>query len=607
MKAGDGDKLGEVLRRYTSMRVEDYQRTYSWTNDDIDDFFADLIAASDSSVRSHFFGTLIFQEDSDNPSRVTIVDGQQRVTTVFITIAAIRDAVSVLSEETIPAKSYGMAPERPAEEATKLIVSGVDINFYRYEANRFIKPIMDASVFMPPDSQQKLKTNHKPVTLAFRHAVKRIRATIADELPSGSDLDKLTFLNHLLATLTNKFRVLTIETESLSESLDIFLTLNDRGQELGPSDIVKGKLMSSLGRGLSEAKQLALYETINNDWKQLTEDVKEPETFLRHYLISSGVEKVQKKAVVNLVDKRMKGDGSVSEVQATENFWRDIKLAAGHYNILVNAAMNAEQAKLHVTLLEGLQKSHRIFLMAALRNDDLYGKKTMEEIVRLTFVLSYRWAGADKGRQSLEDAFHDLAICALGVSADQNSSLARDALTGDELVAKLRGLVDEVEVDFLKIMRRDIDSSFISRAALYCAHRLTVGNAIGHSLKDLHLEHIAPQTGTTTWVNELFGDDSEGSLYEDTITSIGNLTLLDPALNHKLLNKPFAEKRAEYEKSSMYLTTNLAKFEIWSEEIIKARTIWLSELFSAVCSNLGPSKDTLAFADWYESHGLDAQ
>ena len=132
MKAGDGDKLGEVLRRYTSMRVEDYQRTYSWTNDDIDDFFADLIAASDSSVRSHFFGTLIFQEDSDNPSRVTIVDGQQRVTTVFITIAAIRDAVSVLSEETIPAKSYGMAPERPAEEATKLIVSGVDINFYRY-------------------------------------------------------------------------------------------------------------------------------------------------------------------------------------------------------------------------------------------------------------------------------------------------------------------------------------------------------------------------------------------------------------------------------------------------------------------------------------------
>ena len=39
MKAGDSDKLGEVIRRYNSMRVEDYQRTYSWTNDAVDDFF----------------------------------------------------------------------------------------------------------------------------------------------------------------------------------------------------------------------------------------------------------------------------------------------------------------------------------------------------------------------------------------------------------------------------------------------------------------------------------------------------------------------------------------------------------------------------------------
>jgi hypothetical protein len=414
-------------------------------------------------------------------------------------------------------------------------------------------------------------------------------------------MEKLVFLNQLLKTITDKFRVLTIETESLSESLDIFLTLNDRGQELGPSDIVKGKVMASLGRGLNEESQLGLQEQINLEWNQLTDDVRETETFLRHYLLSTGADKVQKKSVVNLVEVRMRGVGEVPDLQATQSFWSGLKLAGSHYNTIVTCAVKDGQTKLNLKLLEGLQKSHRIFLMSVLGRSDLATGGVLEELIRLTFVLSFRWAAADKGRQSLEDTFHDLAMKTKGIQKDQTETGLTSAMTAEQLVAELKKQVEGVDVDFLKTMSKDIDGSFISRAALYYAQYLTVGNFVAHELGDLHLEHIAPQTPTALWRAELMSDESEGSEYEDVITSIGNLTLLDPALNHKLGNKPFLEKVQEYRKSSMYLTTNLSKFQVWSKQIVKARTKWLSEVFSGVCSVAGTSGSVASFADWYSS------
>lgn len=601
MKAGDGTKLGEVLRKYSTISVEDYQRSYSWQNDDVDDFFGDLLLAASPEISSHFFGTLIFQEVEGDETRVTVVDGQQRITTIYVTLAAIRDAVLRLSVDTIPPKAYGMAPDRPAEEATKLIVSdGKNSNFFRYEANRFIRPIMEESVFSHPDDQKKIAATHKQVTLAFRHAVRRIRSKLLESLPKEStDLERLAFLNSLLTAITEKFRVLTIETDNLSESLDIFLTLNDRGQELGPSDIVKGKLMAALGRGQTDLQQMALQEKINREWTQLSEDVREPETFLRHYLISTGVEAVQKKAVVNEVDKRMKGKDEISDLDASKKFWKDLRTEGVHYTEIIGAAVKDTGAKLHLKLLEGLQKSHRIFLMAVFSQSSLREGKALNEIVRLTFVLSFRWVAAERGRQLLEDTFQGLAMAARGVLPSQSKKSAREPATGEELVEALKKLVEDFNVDFHKVMSRDVDGSFLSRAALYYAQYLTVGSAVAHDLKDLHLEHIAPQTKTSEWEEELFPGNTDKSKYEDVISSIGNLTLLDPTLNHKLGNKPFWEKRQEYEKSSMFLTTNLTKFESWTEAIVAKRTLWVSEVFSLVCSVAGPNSTAAPFADWY--------
>lgn len=603
MKAGEsGTQLGLVIKSYSSMKVEDYQRTYSWKSEDVDYFFQDLQDASESPKETHFFGTLIFQEISGEQNKVTVVDGQQRLTTVFLTIAAIRDAVLKLEVQEIPPPAYGMAPERPAEEATKLIVNNEGNGvFYRYQANRFIKKIIDSSVFEHPDQQTAIRDKHKQNTLALRHAVKRVRANLDEILKGLTDSQKLEKLNNLLRTLTEKFIVLKIETTSISESLEIFLTLNDRGQPLGPSDIVKGKIMAARGRGLPDERQLELQEQINIDWDELVDSVREPETFLRHFLLATGNSKVQKKKVVSIVESRLKPNSLQTEQQVALAFWDELKAAGRIYGELISGSLASQDAQYHMMLLEGLQKSHRIFLLALMSRDDTSTTEYFDELIRLTFVLSYRWTAADKGRQELEDKFFELAMLSSGNGKDfkATSLLA----TPEELIEAIRKLAESVEVDFEAVFSRNIDSSFIVRAALHYSQKLAASSAILPQLKETHLEHIAPQSSTVEWLEEVYHKQTEKyENYESLVTAGGNLTLLDPGLNTKIGNKPFSIKRAEYQKSSMYLTRDLDGFDIWDEQLIQDRTEWLASNFSRLCSVDKFTGQIETFSNWHKSH-----
>ena len=78
--------LSDVIERYSTLRVEDYQRTYSWQREQIDELLLDLIDCA-TSEDSHFFGTLILQEGEGRSA--TIVDGQQRLTTLTVMAAVL--------------------------------------------------------------------------------------------------------------------------------------------------------------------------------------------------------------------------------------------------------------------------------------------------------------------------------------------------------------------------------------------------------------------------------------------------------------------------------------------------------------------------------------
>jgi hypothetical protein len=404
-----------------------------------------------------------------------------------------------------------------------------------------------------------------------------------------NDQAKLLRTYELLKTLTEKFYVLQIETGSISESLDIFLTLNNRGMPLGPSDLVRGELMRILGQNLEEKEQTKLQEQILDEWTEIVELVSEPEVFLRHFLLATSEEKVQKKLVVDFVKRRLNGTGDeTKKIQEAEKFWKSLKQAAVRYGAILQPRQLGESSSYYVELLEGLQKSHRIALLTLLGGS--YSEDERAEVIRLIYVLSFRWSMTNQSRQGIEDLFQEL------------STKMRTGATPSEIISQLIERCETIEVDFHRFFRGDVDDDFVTKAALHFVNSLTAKGTIIHDLKSLHLEHIAPQSETEDWLQSVFGgDEARYANYEALVSRGGNLTLLDPGLNTKIGNKSFSDKKTEYTKSGLFITSNLCEFDRWDESLVQDRGDWLAESFELLCSAAKPPKKLETFADWYRN------
>ena len=380
--------------------------------------------------------------------------------------------------------------------------------------------------------------------------------------------------------------MLKVTTTSLNESLDIFLTLNNRGLPLGPSDLVRGEIMSVLSSGLDEDAQLKLHRQILEEWSSIVEQVVEPETFLRHYLVSTTKNKIQKKKVVKEVTTRIFDQNSeIKKANATE-FWRSLIEASIVYGSIVSPRMRGE-CEYQIELMENLGKSHRILLLAVLagRLDD----KDRDEVVRLTFVLAFRNVMAGLNAQKLEDFYQEQAFDFRG---DGDAT---------RLLAALRERLESFEINPTKYLTLEGDSGFIGRALLHVVNKSTTPGAILESVgsTDSHLEHMAPQTENEYWANVLFGDDLEAKkLYDETISQIGNLTLLDKGLNGRAQRLPFPDKKAFYKNSVFGISRELCELEDWDLATIQRRSKWLVEMFEIYWAVEKSDGKILNYSEW---------
>ena len=395
--------LNMVVTQYKSLVVEDYQRTYSWQREQIDELFLDLIDCTGSSD-NHFFGTLILQESDSQTA--TIVDGQQRLTTVFIIVAALRDELLKLSTQTIAPMNQNQRPTDVIKKAWDFLYPTNDFTVQRFGSSRFLKSLMKDRVIAEPTGREDIPqrdNKFKKVTLDFRKAVRHIRKWVDLDLDEYSDdIAKLHRINILLDTLLNRFIVLRVPTQNLTESLEIFLTLNNRGLPLGPSDLVRGEVMSILGTDKSEVEQVKIHKKVLSDWETIVELVHEPEVFLRHFLVATSATKIQKKKIVKEVMERLADNDLNSKKDKTKELWADLQVKAKVYNQIVNPTMGGDCA-FHIELSEGLGKSHRILLISVLSH--ISNLRDRDELVRLTMILAYRNAMAGLNAQKLEDFF----------------------------------------------------------------------------------------------------------------------------------------------------------------------------------------------------------
>jgi hypothetical protein len=213
-----------------------------------------------------------------------------------------------------------------------------------------------------------------------------------------------------------------------------------------------------------------------------------------------------------------------------------------------------------------------------------------DEIARLTMVLAYRWVMDGGNAQMLENFFQE------------QSAALHEGFSPSTVIEALKSKAD-LDLDVAGYLRDEGDSSFVSRALLFAVNKRLAPDANHIKLdKNIHLEHIAPQTEIDHWSKALFGElYGSGDEYDQWTSEIGNLTLLDFKINIKVQQKPFDEKKVKYNESVMMVSRELKLIDNWSTKEISARTQWLAECFETIWSIEKSKAAIQSFPTWYRS------
>lgn len=222
-------RLQQVLEGAKQYRVPLYQRTYSWTPKQLGRLWADIVDLSDAREQepraSHFTGSLVLSTGGVGPggAEFLVVDGQQRLTTLSVLIAAIRDHI---------ARSEPNAPEKVA----RLHESYLSDRFKHGDERLKLLPTQaDRAAFRAIVDSVPLDGMHSGVIDAYRFF--RTRLVEADDPEDPHDIDRI-------ATSVLDGLVFVAITAGHDDNVyRIFESLNNTGMKLTQGDLLGSSQM----------------------------------------------------------------------------------------------------------------------------------------------------------------------------------------------------------------------------------------------------------------------------------------------------------------------------------------------------------------------------
>lgn len=271
----------EYLVENNGFHIPGFQRNYSWDEDNINDLIDDLFSLmnNDENIEDHFFGQIITYFENGNNE---IIDGQQRITTIFIFLGVIKQIL--LDEKIDSEKSENAEILTPKINdiirTIDFLVLQQQKGFYDDDKNLKLQLQED---FHGNDSQQSLnkvlglyddnKNNNNNIENNFNFMKKRITEKVQN-LPIN---DRLGALVDIMNTILDRFTIVVINADNRGNAFIIFQTINTRGKELTSADIIKSHIVSldKSGKDIFLKKWSDIYNTLGKNDKNIANFVKD--------------------------------------------------------------------------------------------------------------------------------------------------------------------------------------------------------------------------------------------------------------------------------------------------------------------------------------------
>lgn len=527
-------------------RIPEFQRSYVWGKEQIDELLDDLnYARTNHPNKEYFLGSVVLQKHSVTSKSVTydccdVLDGQQRMTTLFLLMAVLRD-LSQNPKLTANVKEAIYQEEDPFSNQPERI----RIEFLIRDAvEDFVEEFIKTDGATEEVSRLKEIRQSSNVSLSnMANSMLYLR----EQLQEMETRD----LNDFAVFLFNKVIVIYVASESLEDAFRLFTILNDRGIPLSNSDILKSL---NIGEVQSEKKrqQFAVM------WEKLEGEFGRDE--FDRFLVHIRTILLKEKARENLL-KEFEKIYKAGKLQKGEDTLKTIKQYRDSYAKLIwfddDLPQDDFQLRNLVTIMKKGLASDWIPVYLAYFNKFGYDK-LFEFLQRLESKFSADWILQESPTKRLSNTY---AI----IRAIEKANSPSEIIAENEVFEYNR---EELK----KRISEDIYGKNFSRYILLkLEYVLLQPNQQFADFNKISVEHVLPQNpkANSFWRSHFSEEDLENWTHK-----ISNLVLLSRIKNSQLNNKDFEAKKERYFQSSINIFPNInsvMQYQNWNIDILKLR------------------------------------
>ncbi len=516
----------------------------------------DVLVQYDADDKSaHFMGTIVSVPARSVPvgvSKYLIIDGQQRLTTVSILLAALRDTLDENSSARIQ-EVYLTNRFRDPEDTLKFVPTQIDRDRYR-------SIILDRYV---PDDQSLMSEGYAYFKNQLLKGID----------PNGDPIDRAK----VLTTVERALQVVMINLGDDDDPYLIFESLNFKGEPLTQADLVRNYILMRFRHSMSAGgEQERIYKTYWAPMEQrLGDNIPE---FLRHYAMKGG-DNVYQRGIYAATKLLLKGMGEPTDVEA--ELVRMSSFSAMYASILDPSLEQTPSIRKRLVNLKSLDVGTSYPLLLRLFEERRVGKisvKDLEDCLGLIESFVVRRAVSVVPTNALNKLFLQWAR---QFPADNHVQWL-----GTSMSAGAGGRRFPNDIEFGENFR-----SFAQYGRGYTRYvLLRLEEAFGHKegvdLSNATIEHLMPQTMTNEWKAEV--GSHAVAVHARLKDTFGNLSLT--GYNTELGNLPFREKKMKLANTHIELNRFVLEQNRWGEEEIIKR----ADTMFKTASKLWPGPITLA-------------
>ena len=548
MKVSSIDKDIKSILESGYYQIPRFQRPYSWGKDNVVEFWKDITNKGDDE---YFIGSMVVFKKKQG--EFGIVDGQQRLTTLTLILSGLRDHLNDLENEELARGIQRLITKKDIDNIDQFILQTETSYPYFHQC---IQSFGNTEEIPSITDEEK----------SLKEAFELLKGLIQDNLDDlESNEHKVNYLKELRDKII-KLKVIFIELDNEDDAYIIFETLNTRGKDLQPSDLVKNhftKLLKSETQGL---------DRVRDKWKEILENIQTSKididinTFIYHYWLSKESYTTQ-----NKLFKEFKDNVNADNVsEHLEALLTESKYYRAIYEPSYLTWKNEE---------EDLKKSL----------EALSTFKVRQPLPIVLSILAEYFSGTLKLRNAKKyleyiEKFHFMhnAITSQRSSGGLSSYYAkkarelRQARDEQAKVAVLNNVKNKLSVDKPKYEEFEISFLDLKYSDKYTKDKKLIqyilkkfdcesrgGVPVDYSL--MTIEHIASQ--------------SSSSFDEKDKANIGNLVYVTSKDNSEVLkDKDFTKKQEVFASNYKHFDESILKANVWDKGKILDRAKLLSEL-----------------------------